>query len=270
MAAVARVMPGDPLYLRVALGKLGLSEIQGNVDEPQVLAMYAACGHPEVKHDETPWCAAFVGWSLAQGGLPNTRSLLAISYAKYGTGLDRNKIIPRGAIAVWPRTGGNHVNFVLADDGVTITCLGGNQGNGRGGGVTVSHYPKDQAIAFRMPSGVPLPKPKPKPEPKPEPAPLPDVPAPEPKPRPQPDDPGVEPEDEPKLPFWKRWWRSLTGAGGGVGGVGLLSAFTDWQVALAIILSVALVVLVFGGVIIWLVGRDRVRAWLIRLFGGRP
>ena len=43
---------------------------------------------------------------------------------------------------MWPRTGGNHVNFALADLGDTILCIGGNQGNGRGGGVTIAKYPR--------------------------------------------------------------------------------------------------------------------------------
>lgn len=167
------VQPNDPPYLRAALSMLGLSEIEGSRDEPKVLAMYAACGHPEVKHDEVAWCAAFAGWALKKGGLSNTGSLLAASYAKYGTALDKRKTIPRGAIAVWHREGGNHVNFVLHDDGHTVTCIGGNQGNGHGGGVTISTRVKAEALAYRMASqervsvgkpsprsdGVPAPKP---------------------------------------------------------------------------------------------------------------
>jgi hypothetical protein len=118
--------------------------------------------------------AAYVGWALHRGGLPNTGSLLAISYAQYpGRRFTRDDTIPRGAICVWPRTGGNHVNFALADLGDTILCIGGNQGKGRGGGVTITKYAKDRLKVAVLPksvvaSKVPLPRPEPKCETQPE------------------------------------------------------------------------------------------------------
>ena len=186
----------DPRYLKAAFSVLGLSEIAGEEDEPQILAMYAACGHPEVRRDEVAWCAAYVGWSLHRGGLPNTSSLLAISYAGYpGRRFSKADTIPRGAICVWPRTGGNHVNFALEDQGDAILCIGGNQGNGKGGGVTIAKYPKDRLKVAVLPGSVarstarsavrssaapkvPLEKPQTKPVPKP--PPMPPLEAPEP------------------------------------------------------------------------------------------
>ena len=147
------MLASDPAYLKAAFSRLGVSEIEGARHEKLVLDMYAASGHSEIHDDETPWCAAFVGWSLEKGGLVGTHSLMAISYAKYGNALDRNKTIPRGAIAVWKRTGGAHVNFVLEDDGTYVTCIGGNQENGKGGGVTISRRLKSQAVAYRLPKG---------------------------------------------------------------------------------------------------------------------
>jgi uncharacterized protein (TIGR02594 family) len=161
----ARVVHADdPKYLKAAFSVLGLSEIAGERDEAQILAMYKACGHPEIADDEVPWCAAYVGWCLHKGGLANTGSLLAISYAEYpGKRFTRDGTIPRGAICVWPRTGGNHVNFALADLGDTLLCIGGNQGNGRGGGVTLARTPKHLLKAAVMPEGVDVPLPRPKP-----------------------------------------------------------------------------------------------------------
>ena len=154
----------DPKYLKAAFSVLGLSEIAGERDEPQVLAMYRACGHDRIEHDEVPWCAAYVGWCLHKGGLKNTGSLLAVSYAKYpGRTFTRDDSIPRGAICVWPRTGGNHVNFALADLGDTLLCIGGNQGNGPGGGVTITQTPKHLLKAAVMPEGAALPQARPKP-----------------------------------------------------------------------------------------------------------
>ncbi|MBX9825436.1 MAG: hypothetical protein K2Y27_10620 [Xanthobacteraceae bacterium] len=167
----ARVVHADdPKYLKAAFSALGLSEIAGEEDEPQILAMYAACGHAEVRHDEIAWCAAYVGWALHRGGLPNTGSLLAISYAHYpGRRFTKDETVPRGAICVWPRTGGNHVNFALVDLGDTLLCIGGNQGNGRGGGVTIAKYAKDGLKVAVLPKTVAVPKgmpPKLRPEPR--------------------------------------------------------------------------------------------------------
>jgi uncharacterized protein (TIGR02594 family) len=174
------VHPDDPKYLKAAFSVLGLSEIAGERDEPQILAMYKACGHGEIADDEVPWCAAYVGWCLHKGGLKNTGSLLAISYANYpGAQFGKDDTVPRGAICVWPRTGGNHVNFALADLGDFILTIGGNQGNGRGGGVTIAKYPKRMLKVAVMPGGVRVPPAKPKAEPKSTPMPPVEAPAPE-------------------------------------------------------------------------------------------
>ena len=219
------VLPADPPWLKAAFSKLGLSEIPGSKHEAEIIAMYAACGH-KITNDETAWCAAFVGWCLWFSGLPNTRSLMARSYVKYGRALDRTKPIPRGAIAVWPRGAppSGHVNFVLEDDGTYLTCIGGNQSNGRGGGVTISRERKSNLVAVVLPISkvVPLPKPKPQPD--------------EESDQPefynqgagrQSDDAGVEQEEvaaQEKPPWYKRAGTYVTGtlAGGmGLGGFSL-------------------------------------------------
>ena len=153
MPNIRTAWPDDPKYLKAAFSKLGLSEIVGSKHEKQVLAMYAASGHPEISDDETAWCAAFIGWALLKGGLPNTNNLMARSYSKYGTACDLDDIVPRGAIVVWPRgkPPAGHVNFCLHDDGTYLTCIGGNQGNGKGGGVTITREAKSRAVAARLP-----------------------------------------------------------------------------------------------------------------------
>lgn len=160
MAVIRKARPDDPPYLKAAFSKLGLSEIQGPRHEKQVLAMYAACGH-EIDDDETAWCAAFVGWCLSQAALPNSRSLMARSYVKYGTRLPViGHRVPRGAICVWPRGAppSGHVNFCLDDDGETLTLIGGNQGNGKGGGVTITTEAKSRLVAAVIPKPAIVPK----------------------------------------------------------------------------------------------------------------
>jgi uncharacterized protein (TIGR02594 family) len=162
------VLKSDPPHLKAAFADLGLSEIAGKRHEKRVLSLYADAGHPEVKDDETAWCAAAVGAWLHRAGLPNSGSLMARSYAKYGTACDLKKRVPRGAVAVWPRgkPPSGHVNIVLDDDGTYLTCIGGNQSNCSGGGVTISRELKTRAIACRLPPGIkvstaPVSKPKP-------------------------------------------------------------------------------------------------------------
>lgn len=151
----------DPAYLKAAFGDLGLSEIPGPRHSARVLQLFKASGHPEIKNDETAWCAAAVGGWLAESGIPGSGSLMARSYAKYGKACDLDDTVPRGAIVVWPRGAppSGHVNICLEDDGTYLTCIGGNQGNGSGGGVTISRERKRNAIAARLPVAPPKMKP---------------------------------------------------------------------------------------------------------------
>lgn len=150
------VLPTDPAYLKAAFADLGLSEIPGPRHSARVLQLFKSAGHPEIKNDETAWCAAAVGGWLAETGFPNSGSLMARSYAKYGRACDMSERLPRGAIVTWPRGAppSGHVNICLEDDGVYLTCIGGNQGNGNGGGVTISRERKAHALAARLPFAV--------------------------------------------------------------------------------------------------------------------
>jgi uncharacterized protein (TIGR02594 family) len=239
--------PGDPAWLVEAFSVLGLSEITGARHEKRILAMYRAAGHPEIKDDETAWCAAYVNWCLSQAGIDGTGSLMARSFTKYGKGLHRTDPIPRGAIAIWPRgkPPSGHVNLVLYDDGTYVYCIGGNQSKeGTNGAVTIARYAKGQAVAYRWPLGAPKPAPKPEPEP-PQDTELPD-PDPQPIPLPAP------------APHWyERIWARVLGAIVTIGG-----AIYDYRVALSIIGGL----LVAAGIFVWFMGPDRVRAWVRRQF----
>jgi uncharacterized protein (TIGR02594 family) len=264
--------PDDPAHLHAAFSKLGLSEIQGAKHEKQVLAMYAAADHPEITTDETPWCSAFACWALEEGGEPSTNSLMARSYEKYGKPADPRKPAPRGAVAVWPRgkPPSGHVNFVLGEvikEGVVyLVCIGGNQSNGKGGGVTISETPKGDAIAIRIPPGmakaiaVPLPRPRP---------PTPDIEEPErippPSQIPLPRSPG-DPETEAGPGLIRRIRNWVVGGMSGVGGLSFLGYLTDWQVVAVLVAFVILLAALMVGFLLWLFGKDRVRDWLSKLF----
>jgi uncharacterized protein (TIGR02594 family) len=101
--------------------------------------------------DETPWCAAFVGWCLERAGVPGTGKANARSYLDWGGPLMK----PRpGCIVVFSR-GGNqaqgHVGFALREMAGRIDVLGGNQGDA----VSIQRYPRDRLLGWRWPVGVP-------------------------------------------------------------------------------------------------------------------
>src|SRR5690349_24139317 len=104
-------------WLELAEAEKGTKEIAGAGDNPAILAYYVEAGHKEAEHDETPWCAAFVGAMLKRAGYPNTGSLSARSYLTYGTKLDT----PREGCIVVMRRGNSawegHVGFFVSDNG---------------------------------------------------------------------------------------------------------------------------------------------------------
>lgn len=67
-------------WMARARAQIGLRELSGSDDNSAILAFYKDAGHPEVAHDETPWCAAFVGAMLQRCGIAASGSLMARSY----------------------------------------------------------------------------------------------------------------------------------------------------------------------------------------------
>jgi uncharacterized protein (TIGR02594 family) len=136
-------------WFSVATQFKGLTEVHGSVDEPKILEMYRVAGHPEVQHDETPWCAAFVGACLRLSGYRGSDSLLARSYGKFGEDLKQQP--RRGCIVVlWrgdPNADTGHVAFYDHDEDDHVVLLGGNQGDA----VSTRAFPKTQVLAYRWP-----------------------------------------------------------------------------------------------------------------------
>ena len=140
----------EPNWLTIAKTYLGLEEGEDEADNPKVVAFYAKAGHPEIKHDAVPWCAAFVGGVLAEAGLKGTGSLWALDYARWGKRLSRPAV---GAIATKKRNGGGHVFFVAGFDDETIYALGGNQGDC----VCIEPIARTRVFSYAWPAGAPDP-----------------------------------------------------------------------------------------------------------------
>jgi uncharacterized protein (TIGR02594 family) len=127
---------------------MGLQEAPGAADNPAVVKLFSDCGHPEVHHDETAWCAAFVGSCLKRSGFPVppvATNLLARSYLTYGTKCEAKK----GAIAVFPRGAPplGHVGMVIEVRGDEVVIVSGNTGDK----VAVESRAISSALGFRWP-----------------------------------------------------------------------------------------------------------------------
>lgn len=133
----------------LAKTQIGISEIPGEADEPQVIQYFADVGYSWVKADETAWCAAFVGAMLERCGIESTRALNARSYMDFGDPVPIGEQ-RMGDIAVfWRGTADGwqgHVGFYVRDRGPqTFDILGGNQGNK----VSVAPYARNRLLGFR-------------------------------------------------------------------------------------------------------------------------
>lgn len=140
----------EPRWLAHARSYIGLHEGPGAANNPAVVRFYALAGHPEIKRDEVPWCAAFVGGVLAECGIKGTGTLWALDYAKWGRKLKGPRV---GAVGYKKREGGGHTFFVLEFDDKYVTALGGNQKDS----VCVEKFPRSEVLGYAWPPGEPLP-----------------------------------------------------------------------------------------------------------------
>jgi uncharacterized protein (TIGR02594 family) len=127
---------------------IGTKEVAGTRDNPEIMRWYVDAGHPEIEHDETPNCAAFVCSMLHRTGFKNPETLLARDFLKYGEEIDEPYkgcivVISRGDVNGWQ----GHVGFYDSDAGSKIKMLGANQGNS----VNVMAVDKAKVLGYRKP-----------------------------------------------------------------------------------------------------------------------
>lgn len=138
-------------WIKEARSYLGLKEISGIRHNPAILAMLEKMGSFSNeskawwKDDETPWCGLFVGYCLGRAGrfvVPNWFRAKSWADEKYLTRLNAPAY---GAIAVYDRTGGGHVGFVVGKDRLDRICiLGGNQDNS----VSIKSFSKTRTVSY--------------------------------------------------------------------------------------------------------------------------
>lgn len=137
-----------PKWVDEAKKFMGLKEIHGDVDAPEIVKMWKDIKMSGIKDDETPWCAAFVGACLERSGIKSTRSGGSQSYLNWGEVL----VTPiYGCVVVFKRDGGGHVGFVVGkDQNGNLMVLGGNQSDA----VNIKPFKTDRVVGFRWPAGV--------------------------------------------------------------------------------------------------------------------
>lgn len=143
----------EPRWLTIARAELGVHETPGSKHTRRILEYLRTTRLPSrlAAADETPWCAAFVGWCIAQAGLESSHSAAARSYLEWGGPLEAPR---NGCIAVLTRPGhegSGHVGFWVGGTQHELLLLGGNQGNR----VSMRLYDRDRLLGFRWPAGVP-------------------------------------------------------------------------------------------------------------------
>ncbi len=135
-------------WMARARAQIGLRELSGSSDNAAILAFYRDAGHPGVTHDETPWCAAFVGAMLHRSGVNPSGSLMARSYLDWGEPLATPR---QGCIVVLRRSDDptlGHVGFYVGRRGSQISILGGNQRDA----VNIADYAVSRVLGYRWPA----------------------------------------------------------------------------------------------------------------------
>lgn len=144
----------EPSWLTIALSDLGIREIKGPKHNPKVLDYFKDVGRPDIKNDETAWCAAGLGSWLKRAGLaipPPQKALAAISYETWGERLEQPAL---GAIGVKRRPGEawqRHTGLIVAANATTIWMVSANSSNS----VNIAPYSRWQFTALRWPEGQP-------------------------------------------------------------------------------------------------------------------
>jgi uncharacterized protein (TIGR02594 family) len=147
-----------PKWLVTAHKYLGLREIPGVRDNPQIVSWWDDIGAGWFDDDETPWCGAFVGGTLLEAGigiLPGGQAPRARAWERWGQALNGPAV---GAVATFWRGSINsrngHVAFVLGQKNGRLVCLGGNQSNA----VTVANFNPSRVTSYRWPDEESLPQ----------------------------------------------------------------------------------------------------------------
>jgi uncharacterized protein (TIGR02594 family) len=133
--------------IKIALNQIGIKEIVGSLDNPEVLKYFDDIGFDgKTLKDETAWCSAFVNWVAQEAGQSTSCKLNARSWLKVGQKV--SKPIQGDVVVFWresPSSWKGHVAFFIRETRSWIYVLGGNQNNS----VSIKAYPKKRLLQYR-------------------------------------------------------------------------------------------------------------------------
>lgn len=133
--------------IEIALSQIGIKEISGSRDNPEVLKYFDEIGFDGSRlKDETAWCSAFANWVCKKSGLPYTCKLNARSWLNVGCKTNTPRL--GDVVVFWresPKSWKGHVGFFIRETSRYIYVLGGNQSNQ----VKISAYPKSRLLEYR-------------------------------------------------------------------------------------------------------------------------
>lgn len=134
-------------WFEIAQREIGEKEVLGSGANPRIVEYLnsTTLSAPDRTSDETPWCSAFVNWSVEKAGYAGTDSAWARSWLNWGKKVSTP---PLGAIVVFRRGNGGHVGFYVSKTATTIKVLGGNQSNS----VCIQNYKTTNLLGFRVPA----------------------------------------------------------------------------------------------------------------------
>ena len=141
--------------LELAQRFIGIKEVNGSVDNPQILSMLRL-DNSWPDHDEVAWCSAFVNYVAWLLRLPRSKSLAARSWLEVGTPIDIEEAKPGFDVVIIKRKASDpgpevikfqgHVALFSAYKGDgRIWMLGGNQSNS----VTLNSYDYGRLLGVR-------------------------------------------------------------------------------------------------------------------------
>ena len=141
----------EPKWLTEARSLMGTKEIPGPRHNSWIVAQWAKLGAGWFNDDETPWCGLFVAHCMQVAGQSYPgKGQFARALAWNEWGKPCGSIL--GAIAVFGRTGGGHVGFLVGESVDRLYILGGNQSNA----VNIMPIAKTRLVGLRWPSALPL------------------------------------------------------------------------------------------------------------------
>ncbi|WP_297338104.1 TIGR02594 family protein [Algoriphagus sp.] len=134
--------------LQIAINEIGVKEIPGTGNNPQILNYARESGFPDYVSDDVAWCSLFMNWVAQKSGLERSKSLAARSWLNFGLPISNPE--PGDVVVFWRgdrNSWTGHVGIFMgfSHDLKRIYCLGGNQGNQ----VSVTAYGAGKLLGFR-------------------------------------------------------------------------------------------------------------------------